>query len=741
MAQSQKKSVQKITLSSSRDIPFDKLLLSQSNVRHVKAGVSIEELAEDIARRGLLMGLSVRAVIDEAGEETGMFEIPAGGRRYRALALLVKQRRLAKNAPVPCVVRTDGLAEEDSLAENIQRAPLHPLDQFRAFLALRAKGQTEEEIAANQFVSVAVVKQRLRLASVNPKLLDVYAEDGMTLDQLMAFTVNGDHERQEQVFERLCQSYDKQPYIIRRMLTEGAVRASDKRAQFIGVDAYVEAGGTVLNDLFQGDDGGWLQDVGLVDMMVAEKLNEASVTIGAEGWKWVEVAPGFAYGHIYGLRQIRGETVPFTPEEEATLAALQQEVDDIETASAEAEELTEEQDQRMGELETAIEALNARPVVFDADEVVRAGAFVSIAADGSLRIERGYVRPEDELPVEPELTDEGYAGGAAGVGDAEAEAEADEPDGPAVIPATEPEEDEGLRPVPDKLLTELTAHRTLALRYALGERPDVAFLAALHALALGVFYTYRLDTCLELDLKSVQFGSQAPGLNDTPLARAFDERHQSWRSTLPKDSGDLWDALDAFGGDSRAALFAHCVSLSVNAVHEAWNRRPKAFAHADRLARTVDLDMAASWSPTAANFLGRVTKARILQAVAEGRGQRAADRIEHLKKVEMATEAETLLAGSGWLPEPLRTTGRVFTTTIDGGEADSAIDPEPVVEETAEDGGEPAVGDEGALAEDEDVAEPTGEEEHAAPRESSLADSEAIDDHDVAFDPHAIAAE
>ena len=739
MAQSQKKSVQKITLSSSRDIPFDKLLLSQSNVRHVKAGVSIEELAEDIARRGLLMGLSVRAVTDDAGEETGMFEIPAGGRRYRALALLAKQRRLAKNAPVPCVVRTDGLAEEDSLAENIQRAPLHPLDQFRAFLALRAKGQSEEEIAANQFVSVAVVKQRLRLASVSPKLLDVYAEDGMTLDQLMAFTVNGDHERQEQVFERLCQSYDKQPYTIRRMLTEGAVRASDKRAQFIGVDAYVEAGGTILNDLFQGDDGGWLQDVGLVEMMVAEKLNEASVTIGAEGWKWVEAAPDFAYGHTYGLRQIRGETVPFTPEEKATLAALQQEVDDIETASAEAEELTEEQDQRMGELETAIEALNARPVVFDADEVVRAGAFVSIGADGSLRIERGYVRPEDELPVEPELTDERHEEGEASAGDTGAEG--DEPDGPAFVPATEPEEDEGLRPNPDKLLTELTAHRTLALRHALGERPDIAFLAALHALALGVFYTYRSDTCLELDLKSVQFGSQAPGLNDTPLARAFDERHQSWRSALPKDSGELWDALDAFDGDNRAALFAHCVSLSVNAVHEAWNRRPKAFAHADRLARTVDLDMGASWSPTAANFLGRVTKARILQAVAEGRGQRAADRIEHLKKVEMATEAETLLAGTGWLPKPLRTPGRAIVTTVDGGEAEPAFDVEPVVAETAEDGGEPAVADDQASAEDGDVAEPAVDEEVVTPGESSLAAGEAIDEHDVAFEPHAIAAE
>lgn len=714
------KSVQKITLSSSRDIPFDKLLLSQSNVRHVKAGVSIEELAEDIARRGLLMGLSVRAVVDEAGAETGMYEIPAGGRRYRALALLVKQRRLAKSAPVPCVVRTDGLAEEDSLAENIQRAPLHPLDQFRAFLALRAKGQSEEEIAANQFVSVAVVKQRLRLASVSPKLLDVYAEDGMTLDQLMAFTVNGDHERQEQVFERLCQSYDKQPYAIRRMLTEGAVRASDKRAQFIGIAAYEEAGGTVLNDLFQGDDGGWLQDVGLLQMMVAEKLNEAAVTIGAEGWRWVETAPDFAYGHTYGLRQLRGETVPLTDVEEVTLVALQQEVDDIETAASEAEELTDEQDQRMAELETAIEALTARPIVFDTDEVARAGAFVSIAADGSVRVERGYVRPEDELPIdaEPEVvigTDEVRAGSAT------ADVEGDEAtyatDGP-----TEPEEDEGLRPIPDRLLTELTAHRTLALRHALGERPDIAFLAALHALALGVFYTYRSDTCLELDLKSVQFGSQAPGLNDTALAQALDERHQAWRSSLPKESGELWRALETFDADSRHALLAHCVSLSVNAVHEAWNRRPKAFVHADRLAQAVDLDMAASWTPTAANFLGRVTKARILQAVAEGRDQRAADRIEHLKKVEMATEAETLLSGSGWLPEPLRTPGRVMTAIVKLVETGSEPALEAIGAETAVAGGESAVVADDAAVEDEDVAEPADEEE-------------------IAFEPHAIAAE
>src|SRR5450432_2105070 len=151
--------VQKIKLSPSRDIPFNKLVLSQSNVRRVKAGVSIEQLAESIAQRTLLQSLSVRAVVDADGQETGMFEIPAGGRRYRALELLVKQKRLARTAPIPCVVRLDGLAEEDSLAENVQRAPLHPLDQFRAFLALREKGQSEEEIAAAFFTTTGVVRQ------------------------------------------------------------------------------------------------------------------------------------------------------------------------------------------------------------------------------------------------------------------------------------------------------------------------------------------------------------------------------------------------------------------------------------------------------------------------------------------------------------------------------------------------------------------------------------------------------
>ena len=569
---------QKITLSASRDIPLNKLMLSQSNVRHVKAGVSIEELAEDIARRTLLSSITVRPVLDDDGAETGMYTIPAGGRRFRALELLVKQKRMNKTALVPCIVRTDGLAEEDSLAENVQRAPLHPLDQFRAFQAMREKGRTEEEIAAAFFVSASVVKQRLKLAAVAPSLLDAYAEEEMTLDQLMAFTVNPDHARQEQVWEALQRHYSRQPYEIRRMLTEGAVRASDKRAQFVGLDDYVEAGGEILRDLFQQDDGGWLQDAALLDVMVSEKLAEEAEAVRAEGWKWVEVDTEFPYGHTFGMRRVHGEAVPMSDEEATRYRALKAEYDALEAEHAEADELPDDVDARLGEIEEVMEALEARPIRFEFEDLALAGAFVSIDSSGRLRVERGYVRPEDE-PVE-EVEDLGDVASEAPTID-----DADDPIAPALD--DEEEEDDGLKPLSDRLVMELTAHRTLALRNALAQDPQVAFLAALHAMVLRLFYRYAVDSCVEIEPRNAAFGSQVPGLGDTAYAQAIEQRHETWARNLPKASEDLWEVLTEFDSCSREALFAHCVAMSVNAVHDPYQRRPRAIAHADVLAGTV----------------------------------------------------------------------------------------------------------------------------------------------------------
>ncbi|MBL4929462.1 ParB/RepB/Spo0J family partition protein [Fuscibacter oryzae] len=665
--------MQKITLASSRDIPFHNLVLSQSNVRRVKAGISVDELAESIARRGLIQSLHVRPVIGEDGAETGKFEVPAGGRRYRALELLVKQKRLAKSAPVPCIVSAADdsvLIDEVSLAENIERAPLHPLDQFRAFQAMREKGMTEESIAAAFFVDVKVVKQRLRLVAVAPALLDVYAEDAMTLEQLMAFTISGDHARQAQVWEAVKNSWSKEPYQIRRMLTETAVRASDKRARFLGLEAYEAAGGYVLRDLFQQDDGGWLQDPVLLEQLVGEKLKVEAEAIAAEGWKWIEVAVGFPYGHTMGLRALMGTTVDLTEEERATREALRDEYDRLEAEYAEADDLPEDVDQRLGEIERVLGAFDSRPMAFDPVDLGRAGAFVSIDSDGSLLVERGFVRPEDEQRAAPKGDPSSEAMG----GDAPAEGDRSD-NRTAVINMAgenrgqEDDEDEGdaIKPLPERLVIELTAHRTLALRDAVSNNPRIAMTALLHKLATDCFVSRASGSALEATVRDIHLPVQAADLADSFPAQNIDTRHAGWKADMPLGQGDdfLWDWLHALDEASRQALLAHCLSFGVNALYE----RPNPYSgmgisqhgldrrlrEADRLARTTQLDLVeAGWKPTVANYLGRVTKSRILEAVREGAGAQAVELIAHLKKGDMAREAERLLDGSGWLPEPLR---------------------------------------------------------------------------------------
>ena len=660
---------QKVTLSSSRDIPFNKLVLSQSNVRRINAGVSIEDLAQSIARRGLIQSLHVRPVLDGQGQETGMFEVPAGGRRYRALELLVKQRRLNKAAPVPCVVSeadSNILPEEISFAENDERVPPHPLDQFRAFQAMRDKGMSEDAIAAAFMIDVNVVKQRLRLAAVSPVLLNVFAEDGMELKQLMAFTVSQDHARQEQVWDQIRSGWQKDSWHIKRLLTETTVSASDKRAVFVGVEAYEAAGGTVMRDLFASDEGGWLQDIALLDRLVGEKLKSTAEEIAAEGWKWVEAALSFPYGVSNGLRRLVGTTPDMTEQEQATRDALQAEFDRLQAEYEEADELPDEIDARLGELETALEEFENRPVNYVPADIAIAGVFVCIDAQGELVVDRGFVRPDDDVRGEDS-------------GDDAAQQDVDPETGEIRSPTAqrtvvtvggqlaqaEDDEEDGIKPLPERLIMELTAHRTLALRDAVASHPKIAMTALLHKLVSDTFLNRPATGALEASVRQVHFAAQADDLKDSASAKSVQDRHERWSDRLPADDDGLWDWLMATDDGTRMELLAHCVSTGINALHE----RPNPYggtgvsahglkarmAQAERLARVTGLDMVASgWRPTTANYFGRVTKARIVEAVREGAGERAAQLIDHMKKGDMAKEAERLLANTGWLPEPLR---------------------------------------------------------------------------------------
>ncbi len=635
----------KIALTPPQTIPLDKLVISDANVRQVKGGVSIDSLADSIARCGLLQSLSVRPILDASGTETGKYGVQAGGRRYRALMLLVKQKKLAKNAPIPCIVKTDGIAEVDSLAENTEREALHPLDQFRAFAALRDKGQGIEDIAAAFGVTPAVVRQRLKLTAVSPELLKLYAEDELSLDELMAFTVADDHERQLKVWQAVDKGWNRKPATIRRLLTETTVPAGDRRAVFVGADAYKAAGGIIIRDLFESDRGGWFQDADLLNRLVEERLAAEAEKIRAEGWKWVEAAVDFPYGHTRSFRPVVPVAPALTDAESEEYDLLCTEREELEDQADDDGELPEKLQARLEELDRQIGVLASRSPKFNPEDIAGAGAFVSLAQEGFLQVERGYIRPEDQKASETGTETPATA-------EYPHNPETGEIPGPAAPPAES--EDDGVA-IPERLKTELTAHRTLAMRDAVSQDHEVAYLAVLHAMALGLFYRYSSDTCLQITARD-SLTAPFPGLGDTPWAKAIEARHQGWQAKLPGQPEHLWAWLTGVDDQSRNALFAHCAALTVNAVIEPHQRAEGRLNHADHLAQATSLDLTkAGWITTTDNYLKRVTKSAIMTAVREAKGEATADLLADLKKAEMAVEAERLIRDTGWLPELLRT--------------------------------------------------------------------------------------
>jgi ParB family chromosome partitioning protein len=284
-----------------------------------------------------------------------------------------------------------------------------------------------------------------------------------------------------------------------------------------------------------------------------------------------------------------------------------------------------EADAELPRIEAEIEALTG-PETYRPDEIGIAGAFVCLGANGECRIERGYVRPDDD----PE------AGSEDGENTRNGKAK----------------EKSALS---DKLLAELTAYRSAGLRNALAQSPSVALVAVTYALAGSIFYRQRDElSCLQVVPRITALESHAPEIAESPAGRAITARHEEWAKRLPDAPEELWPFVLAPAEHERLDLLAHCASLTVDAVKHAHMRSTDHLNHADALAGTLALDMTAYWQPSVAGYFSRVSKERILEAVSEGVSPQAADNIASMKKAAMAETAAQRLAGTRWLPPVLR---------------------------------------------------------------------------------------
>lgn len=175
-------------------IPLNKLVRSVCNVRKT-GGESIDDLAASVIAHGLLHNLTVTAQIKNK-KPTGKFEVVAGGRRLAAFQKLAKQNKIPKTFGVPCLAVDGAAAPEVSLAENTIRQAMHPADQFAGFRSMIERGMTVEDVAARFGVSSTSVRQRLKLANVAPRLFEMFRDDEINLNQMMALAVTDDHSAQ-----------------------------------------------------------------------------------------------------------------------------------------------------------------------------------------------------------------------------------------------------------------------------------------------------------------------------------------------------------------------------------------------------------------------------------------------------------------------------------------------------------------------------------------------------------------
>lgn len=603
-------------------IALNKLDADPKNVRKTYRSEGIEQLAANIRNDGyrLLQNLVVRK-----SEKKGRFYVVAGERRRLALTLLAEAGEIAKDFPVECKEREADNAVEISLAENIMREDMHPVDQYKAFRVMAEKGTPILDIAARFGTTESIVRRRLALARVSPVLLSFYRDEAMSFEQLSAFTLTDDHVRQEEVWNSLP-SWNRSAYDIRRALHSESVKASDKRVVFIGgLTAYETAGGAVKRDLFDNQNEGYALDVALVEILVAEKLKAEAEKVRAEGWAWVE-CHGEMPDDAYRMRRVYPETLPLEPEQHAELDRLEAEYSElaelIEAGAAddEAEAHIEAIQDRMDELQNPGE-------VYQSADIERAGAYVCVDHYGRLRIERGLVRPD--------------AGG-------EENGVSNKIDGQVGVKHAQPS-------LSAALTQELTAQKTAAIRAELAHNPNIALTAVVHALLLDIQNSYGSEeTCLELRLTSERLENSIKDPGACKGLQALDELAEGYGHQLPGNRADLWDWCLEQSHDQLLALLAFAAANSVNALRLAHSQRSKQRRHADRLAEALKLDMVAWFTPTADNYFGRVSKASIEEAVAEAKGRDFASGVAGMKKAEAAAYAERQLAGTGWLPEPIR---------------------------------------------------------------------------------------
>ncbi|WP_186178086.1 ParB/RepB/Spo0J family partition protein [Burkholderia gladioli] len=620
-----------------RLIPLKRLVASPFNVRRRKR-TGIAALANNIAAVGLLQNLVVHPM-KVGAKRAQTFGVAAGETRRLALLELVERGLTAPDAEVRCLVVSAEAAVLISTSENEMREPMHPADQCEAYRVLVDAGRTIAEIALIYGTSETLVRQRLKLARVSPKLVDMYREDQIRLDQMQALALSDSHAEQERVWFE-AQPYDRDAHTIRRKLVAGERDfRSNRVARFVGMDAYEAAGGSVRRDLFSHEGAAWYTDQALMERVAAEQLADIAAKVQADGWDWVEVIPVLDYTAQASFLRVVPTVVEPSAEQRREMEAIQARLDAIE-AEQQADDTDDETYERLEEEATALgvrhAAIEDSLAVYTPLQMAGAGAIVTIDHDGTLEILRGWTRRGD-----PASRGEGESTGGDDMDDGSAPQRPHTGSGAPAEPDTK-------GPHSRALTLRLNARRTASAGMALARNPHVALAALVHRFLITDYAPGSGGSAIDIQLHNhtASIERYAPELADDMRYRLANEQRAAWAGTVPHDT----DALLAWCVDQTderlLLILAQYVGASVDSITGDED------AHSvNALISALNLDLADDWKATRASYFEHVPKARIAEVVTAAVSPAEGMRLLKLKKVEAAAEAERLVSATRWLPE------------------------------------------------------------------------------------------
>jgi ParB family transcriptional regulator, chromosome partitioning protein len=613
-------------------IALNNLVASPRNVRKQDRKADIDALAASIAAHGLLQNLCV------VPTEDGKYEVDAGGRRLAALKQLAKQRVISKDHLIPCHVVTMEQGIEVSLAENVQRVAMDAMDEVDAYAALVAEGATADDVARRFGVTRRHVDQRLALAGLSPRIKTAWKRGDVSLEAARAFCLVESHAQQEAVFKSLSRPVTHAGSV-RARLMEGRMRASDRLAAFVGLEAYECAGGVVVRDLFDAE-AVYVENPALMAELAEQKLAGERDSWIAQGWGWVETSLGQGRADSgYAAMRLQPDWRDYTDAEEAELTRLRDELDALDAAL---DEDSIEDDPRWDARDTlsaAIETLRQSARVWNTDLIAHAGVVIAVNHDGAAYATLGVVRQSDEKTIKDirKRLERAETGDDAVVDD--------EP-----VASPQPETACGL---PKSLIRDLSLARTRAIRLLLARDRETALAVTVAAMIMR--------TVFRSELSGVGVSASAAPIDDL---EALVETRSAILAHIPDNEDEVLDWCLMQPPETLLSLLAVIVADAVDLVHEKGapsDLRRQSLA--DRLAEILDLDMREFWVADA-SYWTRLPKADLLAALSEApgvidqsRGSQEATLKAHakLKRDDLATKVGEAFAETGYLPDLLVT--------------------------------------------------------------------------------------